>query len=236
MKLMVFAVLLQFLIFSCSHKDSSSNPPTITCMTNTAVTDVSGNVYTSVKIGTQEWLVENLKVTAYRDGTSIPNIASEVAWLALTNGGWCNYSNDVQYDNLYGKLYNWYAVSNPKGLAPAGWHIPTDAEWATLVNYLGGPATAGRKLKEIGMAHWLSDNNGTTTSTNSSCFTALPGGFRDGGANALFSNINQNGYWWSSSDAGAAGAGSFVLSHGTTQTNSGATSKLAGYSVRCVKD
>ena len=116
----------------------------------------------------------NLKTTKYNDGTSIPNVTNDTSWSNLTTGAYCWYNNDVSYKNPYGALYNWYAVNTGK-LAPKGWHVPSDAEWTTLITYLGGESIAGGKLKEAGTTHWLSPN---TEATNSTGFSALPGGRR----------------------------------------------------------
>ena len=145
------------------------------------VVDIDGNVYHTVTIGTQVWMVENLKTTKYNDGTAIPLVTDSAAWDELTTPGYCWYNNDsATYKNPYGALYNWYAVSTGK-LAPTGWHVPTDSEWAVLTTYVGntyygGLDSAGGALKSTDKTYWLSPNTGAT---NSSGFSALPGGFRD---------------------------------------------------------
>ncbi len=234
MKTIHLPIVLLFLICSCSCDKGKSEPQPIVCTRHVAVTDVSGNVYTSIVIGTQEWLVENLKVTEYRDGTQIPNVTSSVGWRALTQGSWANYNNDPGLDAVYGKLYNWYAVSDSRGLTPTGWHVPSDVEWTTLIDYLGGPSVAGGKLKEFGLSHWLTDNNGTITDTR--CFNALPGGSRQDDANATFENVSSSGYWWTTEDLGAPGATYVILSHNTPQAQLDVANKTVGFSVRCLKD
>ena len=141
------------------------------------VTDADGNIYHIVTIGTQTWMVENLRTTKFNDGTAIPNITDNKTWQGLNSPGVCSYDNTSNYNmiNTYGLLYNWYSVNTAK-LAPKGWHVPTDAEWKTLTEYLGGNSVAGGKLKEVGTTHWYSPNTGAD---NSSGFTALPGGYRD---------------------------------------------------------
>jgi len=139
------------------------------------ITDKDGNVYTSVTIGTQVWMVENLKTTKYSDGTSIPLVTDNEEWANLTTPGYCWYDNDISYKNPYGALYNAYAVRTGK-LCPTGWHVPTDTEWATLLNHAGGPDVAGGKLKETGTTHWASPNTGATDAYG---FKYLPGGLRD---------------------------------------------------------
>ena len=167
----LFAMLGMTLLISVSCKkknDDTNNPPV------TTVTDQDGNVYHTVTIGTQVWMVENLKTTKYRNGDGIQNVTDSIAWWNLTSGAYCIYRNDVNNLATYGRLYNWYAVIDSRKLTPAGWHIPTDAEWTTLTDYLG--STCGDKLKEKGPNHWGGDN----TATNETGFTALPGGNRAG--------------------------------------------------------
>lgn len=222
---------LVFLVYC--HKDTSSTTDKPGCKMGNGVTDVDGNAYTSVIIGTQEWTVENLKVTKYRNGDAISNVTDNSQWSNLTTGGWCYYNNDPQYNSLYGKIYNWYAVNDSRGLAPSGWHIPTDAEWTTLVNYLGGDAIAGGKLKEPGIAHWYEVPDTTTTN---SCFEALPGGERNYNISTPFFQLTYFGNWWSSSDAGTAGAYWFNLSANNTYTSRGTVPKVEGFSIRCIKN
>ena len=149
----------------------------------------------TVKIGTQKWTTKNLEVTKYRNGDDIPQVQDANAWAKLTSGAWCYYENVDSNGATYGKLYNLYAVLDPRGLAPNGFHIPSDKEWTTLTDYLGGKEEAGVKMKEAGTAHWPSPNTGAT---NSSGFTGLPGGYRDD--NGAFSKLRINGYWWSSTE------------------------------------
>jgi uncharacterized protein (TIGR02145 family) len=157
----------------------------------------------SVTIGTQVWTNKNLDVDTYRDGTPIPQVTDPTAWEALTTGAWCYYNNDPANGAIYGKLYNWFAVAGihdndpntpNKILAPLGYHVPSDAEWTILTDYLGGLTVAGGKMKESGNSHWQSPN---ANATNSTGFTGLPGGYLssyDG-----FFNIGYIGFWWSSS-------------------------------------
>jgi len=140
-----------------------------------SVTDIDGNVYQTVKIGNQWWMMENLKVTSYRNGEAIPNVTDTTEWYNLTTGAYCYYDNDAYNTTIYGRLYNWYSINDSRSIAPTGWHVPTDEEWTTVINYLGGESVAGGKLKENGTTHWTSPNNGAT---NESGFSALPGGYR----------------------------------------------------------
>src|SRR5665647_2153473 len=153
-----------FILLFTSCKKTKTNPPT---------PPVS---IPSVTICTQVWMLKNLDVSTYRNGDLIPEVTDQTAWATLTTGAWCYNNNDPAVGVIYGKLYNWYAVNDPRGLAPTGWHVPSDAEWTTLSTCLGGDAVAGGAKKETGTTHWTSPNTGAT---NSSGFTALPGGLRD---------------------------------------------------------
>ena len=198
----------------------------------TTVTDVDGNVYSTVTIGTQEWLVGNLKTTKYSDGTSIPLVTNDGAWNALLTPGYCWYNNDeATYKDPYGALYNWHTI-NSGDLCPIGWHVPTHSEWIELTDYLGGLAEAGGKLKEAGTEHWNSPNAGAT---NESGFTALPGGYRfDNGA---FDFINIFGYWWSASEANNPFNSWYrELSYYGSNVYELFCVKKSGFSVRCLKD
>jgi len=157
------------------------NEVSFTTLSSTGtMTDIDGNVYETVTIGTQVWMAENLKVTHYRNGNTILHIIDWFSWFTLT-GAYCEYDNDVNNVAVYGRLYNWYAVNDSRYIAPVGWHVPSDAEWLTLVDYLGGDTVADGKMKEIGTTHWVSPNTGAT---NESGFSALPGGYRDYGGNS----------------------------------------------------
>jgi uncharacterized protein (TIGR02145 family) len=195
------------------------------------VTDIDGNVYQTVTIGSQVWMAENLKVTHYRNGDSIPNVTSVSAWANLKTGAYCEYNDDVSNIATYGRLYNWHAAVDSRNIAPAGWHVPTDAEWQTLVDYLGDSTVAGGKMKEVGATHWLSPNTGAT---NESGFTALPGGCR----HFLGTYYSMRGYaiFWSSTEINSLGAWyrSLISSDSVIHRNCDYT--RTGYSVRCVKD
>jgi uncharacterized protein (TIGR02145 family) len=193
--------------------------------------DIDGNIYHAVPIGTQVWMVENLKTTKYNDGSAIPLVTDNTAWGALVTPGYCWYNNDlVTYGNTYGALYNWYAVSTGK-LAPTGWHVPSDAEWEVLGTYLGGDAVAGGPLKETGTAHWISPNTGAT---NSSGFSALPGGYRD--TNGSFNNIGNGGLWWSSTAYGATTSWYLYIFYNSAGVYLFTNFSADGFSVRCVRD
>lgn len=199
--------------------------------TTQIVTDADGNIYNTITIGTQVWMVENLKTTKYRNGDPIQNVTDNPTWINLTAGAYCNYNNDNNNGITYGRLYNWYAVSDLRNLAPAGWHIPTDTEWATLVNYLGQDSTAAGALKETGLTHWASPNTGAT---NSSGFTALPGGERDN--NGAFMYLTYIGHWWTATEAYTTQSWYRRMFSYSTTIDRNFCLKTYGYSVRCVKD
>jgi uncharacterized protein (TIGR02145 family) len=194
------------------------------------VTDIDGNLYNTVVIGTQVWMKENLKVTHYRNGDSIPNVTSDSEWKNLTTGAYCNYLNSVNIANTYGRLYNWYAVNDSRNIAPTGWHIPSESEWMHLINYLGGYKVAGNKLKEAGSTHWHCNTN-NAEATNESGFTALPGGFRIPtetceylGFYGSFFGISDNKGW------------SVQICCGDFFIDMNLSGNTFGQSVRCIKD
>ncbi len=200
-------------------------------LTGLKVKDIDGNIYNTVTIGTQVWMVENLKVTRYNDGTSIPLVTDNTEWSNLTTSGYCWYDNDEEtYGDTYGALYNWYTLE-ADNLCPNGWHVPTDMEWMTLTTYLGGEKTAGGELKESGITHWNSPN---TDANNETGFTALPGGIR---ANlGDFNYIGYMGYWWTSSPLGGIYAWPRFMSYNDGSVSKFPNDKKNGFSVRCLKD
>ena len=182
-----------------------------------------------VTIGVQKWAAANLNVSTFRNGDTIPEAKTSKEWVIAGESGkpaWCYYNNDPAIGLLYGKLYNWFAVNDPRGLAPAGWTLPNDADWAKLINYLGGQGAAGSKMKNT--SRWREDNNGT----NESGFTGFPGGYRV--ENGSFLNIGSIGIWWSSSEYNLLSA----IDHYLAQNNSAGRSnspKQRGESVRCLR-
>lgn len=196
------------------------------------VTDIDGNVYHTVQIGTQVWMVENLKTTKYRNGDPIPNVTGDAAWSTLNTGAYSWYNNDAATNKaIYGALYNWYAATDSRNIAPTGWHVPTDSEWTTLTTYLGGESVADGKLKEIGTTHWQSPNTGAT---NSSGFTALPGGNRNEGG--TFNTVGSLGYWWSSTNNGGCGSWYRRIYNTAPLGMRDCWYTRAGFSIRCLKD
>jgi len=186
---------------------------------------------TYVTIGSYTWMVKNLDVDHYRNGDLIPQETDPEKWSIGGTGAWCYYNNDSANGVIYGKLYNFWAIRDPRGLAPKGWHISSDSEWINLSDYLGANGLGG-KLKEAGLNHWLSPNEGAT---NSSGFSALPGGCR--GDDGRFIVLGTNGAWWTST----IGNHPFLvwawsLSYNSSEILRSEIKYSAGYSVRCVKD
>jgi uncharacterized protein (TIGR02145 family) len=229
-------------ITSCSNEETKTQNtivtrPTVPIQAPT-VTDIDGNVYRIVTINNQNWTKTNLNVSHYRNGDPIPHVRNGVQWINLTTGAWCYYNGDAANGVKYGKLYNWYAVNDPRGLVPNGWHVPSNEEWTNVSNYLGGYNVAGGKMKATGTSQagtglWWSPN---ANATNSIGFTGQPGGVRrDNGA---FNNIASNGFWWSTTESTLTPYGcNFSLSfvNSTTYVTIG-TAKTCGLSVRCIKD
>ena len=218
------SVILFFGLSSCSN-DENKTQDQVVSRPSLPINDA-----TEIRIGTQIWMKKNLNVDHYRNGDPIPEEGDEYNWRHLTTGAWCYYNNASYYATTYGRLYNWYAVNDPRGLAPIGWHIPTDAEWTVLNNYLG--ANAGSKLKEVGNGHWAWPNTDANNRTN---FTGLPGGYRNiGGGNFYY--LGNVCYMWSSTASNATSAWGRVLDYDNGDFWSSGGGKQSGQSVRCIKD
>lgn len=187
------------------------------------VEDIDKNIYKTIRIGSQVWMAENLRVSHYRNGEMIHNIPSDTDWSNLTIGAYCWYDNDSNYEVPYGKLYNGYAIVNNRGICPTGWHVSANEEWKELISYLGGSAVAAGKLREEGV-HWNINFGGAT---NESGFTALPGGIRR--SNGDFAYIGGSG-WFSD----GSGTGTYIISNDIE--GEGLTFPTGGLSVRCIKD
>ncbi|MBK7887686.1 MAG: hypothetical protein IPJ86_10465 [Bacteroidetes bacterium] len=193
--------------------------------------DIDGNAYDTVVIGTQVWMSKNLRVSKYRNGDPIPTNLSNTTWQNTTSGAYAIYNNTTTNDSIYGKLYNWYAVADPRGLCPVGWHVPSDAEWTTLANFLGGSAVAGGKMKAVSNL-WTPPNDGAT---NSSGFSGLPGGYRNNFGS--YSYIGSGGHWWSSTqDSTPPNAWYRTLYFDDDGVFPSNYDKSIGFSVRCVRD
>ena len=201
-------------------------------MPEATVYDPDGNPYSSADIGTQTWLVENLKTTKYANGEVIPNLTVLEDWANATSGAWSYYENESLYDVPYGKLYNWFAVTDPRNVCPAGWHVPAESEWATLISFLGGNEVAGNALKETGIAHWQPYND---FATNNSGFTALPGGARSTSIGISYP-IPSLGMFWSTTPVDSENAVGYYLFDAYQSITRQGYENRTGLSVRCVKD
>ena len=201
------------------------------------VTDIDGNQYLTVTIGTQTWMRENLRTSRYRNGDPIPEVLLNSDWAALTSGAWSWYDHDPEKDMLYGKLYNWYAVDDARGVCPTGWHVPTDTEWTTLSDYLGGTGVAGGKMKTTGTiqaetGYWEDPNNGAS---NESGFTGLPGSFCEPGG-PFPRTFGFEGVWWSSTESSSSNAWFYVLLGCCGDFFRADNDKRHGCSIRCIRD
>ena len=203
-------------------------------ITKGTLTEMEGNNYNRIIIGNQEWLQENLDVSHYRNGDPIPQDIP-LNQNNLVSGIWNYYNQDPNMGSIYNKLYNWYAVNDSRGLAPAGWHIPTKAEWLELCNYLGGESVAGGKLKQTGTSLWRNQNY---LATNTSGFTGLPGGLYISG----FASVGYSALWWGADSTGLANAnGASCVWHLVVGFDYGnayldSMPKNCMLSVRCIKD
>jgi len=203
----------------------------ITSCNTDSLKDIERNKYKTVTIGTQVWMAENLKTTKFNDGSSIPIVTDNEAWIKLTTPAYSWYNNDsTENKKAYGALYNWYAVSTNK-LCPAGWHVPTDEEWQTLTLYLDGYYTAGGKMKEKGTKHWKSPNIGAT---NESGFNALPAGYRS--LQGIFNYIGISAYWWSSTKYNESSVLFWNIRYRLGYIYKFRSENFCGFSVRCLKD
>jgi uncharacterized protein (TIGR02145 family) len=196
--------------------------------------------YERVRIGNQEWMTRNFDVDRFRNGDLIPHVESDEEWKKAGENGqpaWCYYYNDPEYGKKYGKLYNWYAVNDPRGLAPKGYHVPTDEEWTILVEFLGGKGIAGHKMKSVaGWGGWkdkvgqIQDGNGN----NSSGLNGLPGGFRF--QFGTFGGIRNYAMFWSATEKDSSNARDRGLNDGNSSANGSFSTKSSGASVRCLRD
>ncbi|MEC9487561.1 MAG: fibrobacter succinogenes major paralogous domain-containing protein [Prosthecochloris sp.] len=235
--LFILCALFVPLLSSCNNQGSQPKE-------TEPLTDIDGNVYKTVQIGDQIWMAENLQVTQYRNGDPIPEVQDLDEWIALETGAWSYYDNDPENGRIYGKLYNWYAVNDPRGLAPEGWRIPTEEDWRQLEEYLGmnpeaaediefrgTEANVGGKLKEQGEEFWKNPEGEVTNETG---FAARAGGYRDNDGPFCF--FGKYGAFWSASET----ENGRVWFRGMTSNESGvyrfSFNKKCGFSVRCVRD
>jgi len=200
-----------------------------------AVTDADGNVYKTVAIGKQKWMAENLRTVHYRDGSPIRHLEDTKEWGSDTEGAYCAYEGDGAKAATYGFLYNGYAILSPRGLCPAGWHVPGDEEWQTLIGHLGGERESGGKLKERGNAHWL-ENVGATNATS---FSAVPGGHRFTNylsGESRFDWLGLRGFYASATEWGEKSVWCRDLQNLNAGVERTRWSGRSGISVRCVRD
>lgn len=239
LKLSIFIVSVAIVLSSCKNDEdpTPSNPlngkttpvfnPNVTYGN---MTDQDGNVYKTVTIGTQTWMAENLRTTKYNNGAAISLVTDGNSWENLTSGAYYNNTANADTIAAFGTLYNWYAVNTGK-LCPTGWHVPSDAEWTQLTNYLGGESVAGGKLKESGTKHWFSPNTGATNETG---FTALPGGKRF--VHGPFGFMGLGGYWWSATQASVTTAWHRYVYFNLGDVYRIGSDKGDGFCVRCLRD
>jgi uncharacterized protein (TIGR02145 family) len=197
------------------------------------VRDIDGNVYKTVKIGSQFWMAANLKTTRYRNGDSIRTTSPATLDITIENAPKYQWAYDGNESNAetYGRLYSWYAVTDSRNVCPTGLHVPTEEEWTTLTSYLGGESVAGGKLKESGTTLWKSPNTGAT---NESGFAARSGGYRYG--NGMFFDIGRTGNWWSSTEVSGTNAWCYTISNYLRNINKHSGKKTNDLSVRCIWD
>lgn len=229
----LFLILITFFIFSCdvfSSNDDSQEDLVFEC--GNILKDIEDNEYETVFIGNNCWMAENLRTGLYADGSIIPNVTNDNDWGNLTSGAWVFYDNEKQHKFPFGKLYNWYATDNNRKICPEDWHIPTNQEWETLIDHLGGANEAGGKMKETGTDFWLTPN---LDATNESGFSGLPGGIRV--ADGSFFNIGYSGDWIGSSRENVDSVKIYRLWYNDSNVYSfgiDGFGKESGYSVRCI--
>lgn len=238
---LLLVVLIFFSVMAC-EPDEPSGPTNPLNGKTTAVfnsdkkygkmSDIDGNIYKTIVIGGQTWMAENLRVTRFQNGDTIPNITDNEEWAALTTGAYCNYNNTNNLDTIatYGRLYNWYAVADSRKLAPISWRVPTIADWTELIEYLGGDTIASNALKEVGTYHW----EDPFESDNSSGFTAIPNGRRYLAEN--FSGIGFYNVLWTASEYNLNQAGFLYLYYFDSKVWKGINYKQNGYAVRLIKE
>jgi uncharacterized protein (TIGR02145 family) len=221
-------------IIPTTTTSTSSSTSTTTSTSSSTTTTTTTNTYLcgfmDVIIGDQVWTACNLNVDTYRNGDPIYQATNASEWNELTTGAWCYYNFDPVNGAIYGKLYNWYAVTDPRGLAPIGYHIPTLAEFATLSSFLG--VSAGGKLKETGTFHWTSPNTGAT---NETLFTGLPGGYASY-SGSFIGSINNYGYFWAVEEYSSMLGNYYRLDYNANTFNLNGIRKDSGISVRLIKD
>lgn len=250
MKKILFGfVSLFFILTSCSSDESDSGGNGNNNLTS--INDIDGNSYNIVQIGTQIWTKENLNVSKYKNGDPIQQVTDPYTWQSLNTGAWCYYANNTANGTVYGKLYNWHAINDPRGLAPEGWHIPTDDDWTLLKDYLiangynyDGTVSGNKIAKSLASKNLWFDfstyQNGAISNdlslNNTSGFTGLPAGTRWADPTVSFNALGTNAVWWSSTSSSNNIAIRYGLVNTSVDLNRYGSSKQYGYSIRLIKD
>ena len=238
--LLLSTALMLLVLVSCAGKKKNNDQPEVVVSEQkdnkeliTSSEQAGGN-FNNVKIGKQIWMTENLNISTYRNGDPITQVQDAAKWNKLDSGAFCYYENKAANGAKYGKLYNWYAVTDPRGLAPQGWHVPSDAEWKQLIDYLGGENEAGKRLKNN--SGWDECEGKSCNGNNNTRFAALPAGFRD--FFGPFNSLGSYGLWWSSNEDRMYSRNGIFRCMGYNCSNvfSNNFTKRRGISVRCVKD
>jgi uncharacterized protein (TIGR02145 family) len=230
--LIKFSAIALIFFTACKKKEVTPEPiPVLTPKPYymEPITDIDGNVYHTVKIGNQVWTVENLKTTHYQNGDAIPKVDDYNTWPDLTTGAYCEYGNNAINVESYGRLYNWYVISDSRKIAPDGWRVPTQQDWQTLISFLGDADEAGGKLKETGTSHWESPNSGATDEWG---FRALPGGKR----RTYYEDIGEYFYCWTSQEVSATQATRSQIYKGASSVIFPNGQKHEGYAIRLIKE
>ena len=226
-----------------AYKSAVSTIDSVTFYKQNTVTDIDGNVYKTVTIGTQTWMAENLKVTHYRDGSAISNVTNNSTWCALSTGAYCYYNNLESNGTTYGCIYNWYAVADVHNIAPLGWHVPTEAEWTILENYasvhFGSSISQAKALATTTV--WTScSTTGTIGSNalinNSTGFSAIPSGSRSVTLGGTFFNAGNDCYWWTVDELNTSNAWQRCMNYSYSYVLRGNQTKSHGFYVRCIRD
>lgn len=237
---LMFIISLTLAIYSCKKDDNNPSNPyngKSLAVFNEDIeygilTDQDGNIYKTVKIGTQTWMAENLRTTKYRNGDEIQKVVNDSEWAYLSSGAFCNYNNTEDYNTIatYGRLYNWFVIDDSRNVAPNGWHVPSDAEWTTLINFLGGDLNAGGKMKMKESLIWV---NPDPNITNESGFTAIPAGMREWYTGEYSFAC---GFWSNTQADDGVSSWHRSLSVDNNTITRYQPNKMYGFSIRCVKD
>jgi uncharacterized protein (TIGR02145 family) len=218
--IMTFTLLICLITTSCQKSNDDSN------ITTGTVSDIDGNEYKTIKIGSQWWMAENLKVSKFRNGDSIPDVTDSSFWNSNNNAAYCWYNNDISNKKLFGALYNWNVVKDHRNVAPEGWHIPTTSEWNVLINFLGGDSIAGLSLKSTN--GWFNNGNGN----NNSGFNSFSSGFRDYAG--IFLNVGAS--FWTTTTLESGRNYCRILYPQGNDIILGIAYDKEGLSIRCIKD